>query len=67
RKCKRKKEVLQKSINFGLLYGMGSKKLGETLGIPSRKCKRKKEVLQKSINFGLLYGMGSKKLGETLG
>lgn len=33
------KRNIAKSINFGLLYGMGSKKLGETLGIPSSEAK----------------------------
>jgi DNA polymerase-1 len=28
-----------KSINFGLLYGMGARKLGETLGIPAKEAK----------------------------
>ena len=30
---------IAKSINFGLLYGMGSKKLGETLGISTKDAK----------------------------
>jgi DNA polymerase-1 len=30
---------IAKSINFGLLYGMGSKKLGETLGISTKEAK----------------------------
>ena len=30
---------IAKSINFGLLYGMGSKKLGDTLGIPPKEAK----------------------------
>lgn len=34
------KRNIAKSINFGLLYGMGSKKLGETLKIPSREAKK---------------------------
>ena len=33
------KRNIAKSINFGLLYGMGSKKLGDTLGIPSKEAK----------------------------
>jgi DNA polymerase-1 len=33
------KRAIAKSINFGLLYGMGAKKLGETLGIPSKEAK----------------------------
>ena len=33
------KRNIAKSINFGLLYGMGSRKLGETLGIPSKEAK----------------------------
>ncbi len=33
------KRNVAKSINFGLLYGMGSKKLGDTLGIPSKEAK----------------------------
>ncbi len=33
------KRNIAKSINFGLLYGMGSQKLGETLGIPSSEAK----------------------------
>lgn len=30
---------IAKSINFGLLYGMGAKKLGDTLGISSKEAK----------------------------
>jgi DNA polymerase I len=30
---------IAKSINFGLLYGMGSKKLGETIGISTKEAK----------------------------
>lgn len=33
------KRNIAKSINFGLLYGMGSKKLGETIGIPAKEAK----------------------------
>ena len=33
------KRSIAKSINFGLLYGMGSKKLGDTLGISSKDAK----------------------------
>ena len=33
------KRNIAKTINFGLLYGMGSKKLGETLKIPSKEAK----------------------------
>lgn len=33
------KRNIAKSINFGLLYGMGSRKLGETLGIPAKEAK----------------------------
>ena len=33
------KRNVAKSINFGLLYGMGSKKLGDTLGIPAKEAK----------------------------
>ncbi len=36
----KEKRGIAKSINFGLLYGMGSKKLGETLGIPSKEAKQ---------------------------
>lgn len=35
----KEKRPIAKSINFGLLYGMGSKKLGDTLGIPSKEAK----------------------------
>jgi len=38
-KAKEKRNIA-KSINFGLLYGMGSKKLGDTLGIPSKEAKQ---------------------------
>ncbi|WP_072680202.1 DNA polymerase I [Arcobacter sp. LA11] len=31
---------IAKSINFGLLYGMGSRKLGDTLGIPAKDAKK---------------------------
>ena len=34
------KRAIAKSINFGLLYGMGSKKLGEQLGISSKEAKK---------------------------
>ena len=34
------KRNIAKSINFGLLYGMGSRKLGDTLGIPAREAKQ---------------------------
>ncbi len=33
------KRSIAKSINFGLLYGMGARKLGETLGIPAKEAK----------------------------
>ena len=33
------KRNIAKSINFGLLYGMGARKLGETLGIPAKEAK----------------------------
>lgn len=33
------KRNIAKSINFGLLYGMGSRKLGDTLGIPAKEAK----------------------------
>ncbi len=33
------KRPIAKSINFGLLYGMGAKKLGDTLGIASKEAK----------------------------
>ncbi len=33
------KRGIAKSINFGLLYGMGSRKLGEQLGIPAKEAK----------------------------
>jgi DNA polymerase-1 len=33
------KRSIAKSINFGLLYGMGSRKLGEQLGIPAKEAK----------------------------
>ncbi|MFX4232731.1 DNA polymerase I [Aliarcobacter butzleri] len=36
----KEKRGIAKSINFGLLYGMGSKKFGETLGIPSKEAKQ---------------------------
>ena len=35
----KEKRNVAKSINFGLLYGMGSRKLGETLGIPAKEAK----------------------------
>jgi len=35
----KEKRNIAKSINFGLLYGMGSRKLGEQLGIPSKEAK----------------------------
>lgn len=36
----KEKRAIAKSINFGLLYGMGSKKLGDTLGIPAKEAKK---------------------------
>lgn len=33
------KRGIAKTVNFGLLYGMGPKKLGETLGIPNKEAK----------------------------
>ncbi|RLA82809.1 MAG: DNA polymerase I [Epsilonproteobacteria bacterium] len=33
------KRNIAKSINFGLLYGMGARKLGEQLGIPAKEAK----------------------------
>lgn len=36
----KEKRSIAKSINFGLLYGMGSKKLGDTLGIPAKEAKK---------------------------
>jgi DNA polymerase-1 len=33
------KRNIAKSINFGLIYGMGAKKLGEALGIPTKEAK----------------------------
>ena len=33
------KRGVAKSINFGLLYGMGARKLGEQLGIPAKEAK----------------------------
>ncbi|VAY87368.1 DNA polymerase I [hydrothermal vent metagenome] len=34
-----KKRNIAKTINFGLIYGMGAKKLGETLSIPTKEAK----------------------------
>ncbi len=36
----KEKRNIAKSINFGLLYGMGSRKLGEQLGIPAKEAKK---------------------------
>ena len=36
----KEKRNVAKSINFGLLYGMGSRKLGEQLGIPAKEAKQ---------------------------
>ncbi len=36
----KEKRNIAKSINFGLLYGMGSRKLGDTLGIPAKEAKK---------------------------
>ena len=33
------KRNIAKTVNFGLLYGMGSKKLSDTLGIPTKEAK----------------------------
>ncbi len=43
------KRAIAKSINFGLLYGMGSKKLGDTLGIPSKEAKKYIEAYFKNF------------------
>jgi DNA polymerase-1 len=45
----KQKRSIAKSINFGLLYGMGSKKLGDTLGIPSKEAKQYIESYFKSF------------------
>ncbi|WP_419769831.1 MAG: DNA polymerase I [Candidatus Marinarcus sp.] len=61
------KRNIAKSINFGLLYGMGSKKLGETLGIASTEAKKYiesyfeafssvKEYLKSIEDFALEHG-----------
>ncbi len=34
------KRPIAKTVNFGLLYGMGAKKLGETLDIPNKEAKQ---------------------------
>lgn len=34
------KRAIAKSINFGLIYGMGARKLGETLKIPTKEAKQ---------------------------
>jgi len=34
-----KKRAIAKTVNFGLLYGMGQKKLSDTLGIPSKEAR----------------------------
>ena len=44
------KRNVAKSINFGLLYGMGSRKLGEQLGIPSKEAKEYIESYFKSFS-----------------
>ena len=36
----KEKRGIAKSINFGLLYGMGARKLGEQLGIPAKEAKQ---------------------------
>ncbi len=36
----KEKRNFAKSVNFGLLYGMGSRKLGEELGIPAKEAKQ---------------------------
>ena len=36
----KEKRNIAKSINFGLLYGMGSRKLGDQLGIPAKEAKQ---------------------------
>ncbi len=35
----KEKRHIAKTINFGLIYGMGARKLGETLGIPTKEAK----------------------------
>jgi DNA polymerase-1 len=61
------KRNVAKSINFGLLYGMGSKKLGETLGIAPAQAKvyiesyfkafsSVKEYLKSVEDFALEHG-----------
>ncbi|MBN2816412.1 MAG: DNA polymerase I [Campylobacterales bacterium] len=38
------KRSIAKTVNFGLLYGMGQKKLSDTLGIPTKEAK---EIIEK--------------------
>lgn len=45
----KEKRNIAKSINFGLLYGMGSRKLGEQLGIPAKEAKTYIESYFKSF------------------
>jgi DNA polymerase-1 len=44
------KRNIAKSINFGLLYGMGSRKLGEQLGIPAKEAKQYIDSYFESFN-----------------
>jgi len=46
----KEKRNIAKSINFGLLYGMGSRKLGEQLGIPAKEAKGYIESYFESFN-----------------
>jgi DNA polymerase-1 len=69
------KRNIAKSINFGLLYGMGSRKLGETLGIPAKEAKvyieayfeafsSVKEYLKSVEDFALEHGYIETLLGR---
>ncbi|MEA3497538.1 MAG: DNA polymerase I [Campylobacterota bacterium] len=44
------KRGVAKSINFGLLYGMGARKLGEQLGIPAKEAKQYIDSYFESFN-----------------
>ena len=44
------KRNIAKSINFGLLYGMGSRKLGDQLGIPAKEAKNYIDSYFESFN-----------------
>ena len=71
----KEKRSIAKSINFGLLYGMGSKKLSETVGISTKEAKEYienyfksfptvKEYLKSIEDFAIEHGYVNTLIGR---